>query len=85
MQKPKRAASPFASPGVPGLKTGVLRSILISGSDSSNGKSRWEPWGKIEGKNARACNGCGECEPRCPLCIPIIKQLREVDEALSVN
>ncbi len=48
-----------------------------------NGKEGWQPWGKIEGKNASACNDCGECEPRCPLHIPIIAQLREARESLG--
>lgn len=32
---------------------------------------------------ANACNACGECEPRCPYHIPIIRKLRIVDYKLS--
>ena len=47
------------------------------------GKTNWEPWGKIDGKSAAACNDCGECEPRCPLNIPIMTQLKEVRATLA--
>jgi uncharacterized protein len=47
------------------------------------GKRQWEPWGQFKGRQASACNDCGECEPRCPFGIPIMKQLKEVAEALG--
>ncbi len=34
-------------------------------------------------RNASACVECGTCEPKCPQKIPIIKQLKETDKALS--
>ena len=46
-------------------------------------RRRWEPWGVIDGRNASACNGCGKCESRCPLGIPIAEQLREVAATLA--
>ena len=48
-----------------------------------NGRVRWEPWGKVGGRKASACNRCGECEPRCPYGIPIMAQLEEVAAALG--
>lgn len=47
------------------------------------GKRQWEPWGMLTGRKASACNNCGECEPRCPLGIPIMEQLKETAEALG--
>jgi uncharacterized protein len=37
----------------------------------------------VKGKNAAACIACGECEPKCPQHIPIIKQLKETAEILG--
>jgi hypothetical protein len=37
----------------------------------------------IKGLKAEACIQCGECEPKCPQHIPIIKQLEEVAEVLG--
>jgi hypothetical protein len=37
----------------------------------------------VKGKNAAACVECGECEPKCPQKIPIIKQLQETAETLG--
>jgi predicted aldo/keto reductase-like oxidoreductase len=34
-------------------------------------------------KSAAACKNCGECEPKCPNDIPIVKQLREVARRLG--
>lgn len=34
---------------------------------------------------AGACIECGECEPKCPQGIPIIRQLKETHEALSAQ
>ncbi|MBD3191873.1 MAG: aldo/keto reductase [Candidatus Heimdallarchaeota archaeon] len=36
-----------------------------------------------KGKPADGCIECGECEPKCPQEIPIIKQLKEAHEILS--
>ncbi len=44
----------------------------------------WGPWaGRIEGLKAEACVQCGECEPKCPQNIPIIRQLEQVAETLG--
>ena len=48
-----------------------------------NGRRHGEPWGTFSGRKASTCNACGECEPRCPLHLPIIQQLRTVAETLS--
>jgi predicted aldo/keto reductase-like oxidoreductase len=48
-----------------------------------NGRRRWEPWGMVGGRKASACDACGKCEPRCPLHLPIIEQLKETAEALG--
>lgn len=37
----------------------------------------------VEGKSAKDCVGCGECEKKCPQKIKIIEKLREVDEVLG--
>lgn len=37
----------------------------------------------IKGLKAEACVQCGECEPKCPQHIPIMKQLEEVAEVLG--
>jgi predicted aldo/keto reductase-like oxidoreductase len=42
------------------------------------GSDKWNP-----GKQADACQECGECEPKCPQKIPIISQLKECHEALK--
>ncbi|MCK5738461.1 aldo/keto reductase [bacterium] len=39
------------------------------------------PW--MPGKTAAACIACGKCEPKCPQHIPIIQQLREVEQTLG--
>ena len=39
------------------------------------------PW--LPGKTAAACIACGKCEPKCPQHIPIIQQLREVQQTLG--
>lgn len=41
------------------------------------------PGSWIKGLKAEACVQCGECEPKCPQHIPIVKQLQEVAEALG--
>jgi predicted aldo/keto reductase-like oxidoreductase len=48
-----------------------------------NGRRRWEPWGMTGGRKASVCDACGKCEPRCPLHLPIIEQLKEVAGALG--
>jgi predicted aldo/keto reductase-like oxidoreductase len=48
-----------------------------------NGRRRWEPWGMFGGLKGSHCTACGECEPRCPLHIPIVQQLCETAEALQ--
>jgi len=35
------------------------------------------------GKTVEACIECGECEPKCPQKIEIIKQLKKAHEILS--
>ncbi|MFX0210707.1 MAG: aldo/keto reductase, partial [Candidatus Hodarchaeota archaeon] len=45
---------------------------------SSIGKMRWAP-----GKDATACEECGECEPKCPQNIPIIDQLKIAHQHLG--
>lgn len=42
-----------------------------------------QPGHWIKGLKAEACVQCGECEPKCPQHIPIIKQLEEVAKALG--
>jgi len=34
-------------------------------------------------RSAEACRQCGECEPKCPIHVPIIKQLQEVSSLLG--
>jgi predicted aldo/keto reductase-like oxidoreductase len=34
-------------------------------------------------RSAAACKQCGDCEPKCPNNVPIIKQLQEVVQALG--
>jgi len=41
------------------------------------------PGSWIKGLKAEACVRCGECEPKCPQHIPIMKQLEEVAETLG--
>jgi predicted aldo/keto reductase-like oxidoreductase len=48
-----------------------------------NGRRHWEPWGMFNGRKASACNGCGECEARCPQHVPIVEQLRATAETLG--
>jgi hypothetical protein len=43
------------------------------------GAERWA----LEGKNAGACEQCGECEPKCPQDIKIMEQLAEVHRTLG--
>jgi hypothetical protein len=38
---------------------------------------------RVEGLAASACQECGECEPKCPQGIPIMKQLKETHETLG--
>ena len=40
-------------------------------------------WGWISGEKAEACLQCGECEPKCPQKIEIVKQLQEVARLLG--
>jgi len=41
-------------------------------------------YGKLdEGKRAAACIECGQCEPKCPQRIPIMRQLQDTAEALG--
>jgi predicted aldo/keto reductase-like oxidoreductase len=42
------------------------------------GKVRW-----LQGKNASACEECGECLEKCPQGIEIIEQLKKAHESLS--
>jgi predicted aldo/keto reductase-like oxidoreductase len=37
----------------------------------------------VKGQKAEKCIECGECEPKCPQKIPIIKQLKETAEVLG--
>ena len=43
------------------------------------GREGW--W--VKGQTADKYIQCGECEPKCPQEIPIIKQLKETDKALG--
>jgi len=56
-----------------GLTDHARRSYAALGT-----KDHW-----IEGQKAQACTECGECEPKCPQKIPIIKQLKETAAALG--
>lgn len=50
--------------------------------------SEYSQIGKVEwlsGKPASACVECGECEPKCPQKIPIIKQLKETHTVLAAQ
>lgn len=40
-------------------------------------------WGEFKGRRADECKECGQCEPKCPQKIPIMKQLKEVARTLG--
>jgi uncharacterized protein len=60
-----------------------LEAEAKKGYASLDGKEHWSTYGSYSGLKAEACLQCGECEPKCPQNIPIIRQLEEVAAALG--